>query len=73
MKAKIVLYNKEDDKIITRLFDWSEEVRIFDKVKNEIDHSFASDLSVFDNQIIIDGKYFDIVNMLSKNKFEDEE
>jgi len=72
MKAKIMLYNKEDDKIITRIFDWAEEVQIFDKVKNEIDYSFVSDLSVFDNQIIIDGKYFDIVNMLSKNKFEDE-
>ena len=69
MQAKISMYEVESKLPVELIVDWGNLITVRDTVQDKIMNIEVEAVSLFDHEVIYNGKNYKIIHMLSKEKF----
>ena len=69
MQAKISMYEIESKLPVELIVDWGNLITVRDTVQDKIMNIEVEAVSLFDHEVIHNGKNHKIIHMLSKEKF----
>lgn len=69
MQAKISMYEVESKLPVELIVDWGNLITVRDTVQDKIMNIEVENVSLFDHEVIYNGKNHKIIHVLSKEKF----